>query len=288
MGNKNSRNKNKKCVKAANINFDKKSFNKNKTSKASNKNLYPINNHYLLKKLKFKKPEKLNELIIYAYIKKYETNINNIIIIPIEIQNIIIKYIGNIFIPSIILDILDYKILYYNLKRHFWPENARIRHRNDISLNLLYRASNKKWNTSIFHSICDKQNNIIIIIKYVSQNKVSIFGGYTYYGWNINDEQYTKDKDAIIFVLRNEFSNYNMPDIVYPAPSSFDKAIFNNKDLGPCFGDSFQVNLNNKTVKLSRTHVYPMRLQYFIGSDKITTLLQIQEMEVFQVLKQTA
>ena len=119
--------------------------------------------------------------------------------------------------------------------------------RNDLNLNVrksikIYRASEDGDQAQIFHSLCDNNTNIIVLIK--TKDK-KIFGGFTSKGFNTSNSNII-DNSAFVFSFENKQIYHVKKD---------KNAISCYENCGPCFTqilyipDKFLINPSNTFIK---------------------------------------
>ena len=149
--------------------------------------------------------------------------------------------------------------------------------RNDLNLNVrksikIYRASEDGDQAQIFHSLCDNNTNIIVLIK--TKDK-KIFGGFTSKGFNTSNSNII-DNSAFVFSFENKQIYHVKKD---------KNAISCYENCGPCFTqilyipDKFLINPSNtfiKNLNYLTTEVYQINdgNKFFV----------IEEVEVIELL----
>ena len=119
--------------------------------------------------------------------------------------------------------------------------------RNDLNLNVrksikIYRASEDGDQAQIFHSLCDNNTNIIVLIK--TKDK-KIFGGFTSKGFNTSNSNII-DNSAFVFSFENKQIYHVKKD---------KNAISCYENCGPCFTqilyipDKFLINPSYTFIK---------------------------------------
>ena len=88
----------------------------------------------------------------------------------------------------------------------------------------IYESSLNGDSSNAFHNFCDEEPNILVVVE--SDNN-SRFGGYTKVGFSSNGDM-KNDEDAFLFNI-NKMKIYKI--------KKRHKAIYCDKNYGPCFGD---------------------------------------------------
>ena len=130
----------------------------------------------------------------------------------------------------------------------------------DFSLNsswsLIYQASRDGFSSSVFHSKCDGNTGVLVLIK--SSNSY-IFGGYTqaawssYYSWHY-------DSNAFLFSLVN---SYNYP-VKMPVTNP-QYAIYASSSIGPTFGEGHDLYISSDGTACYTNLGYSYFLTYGIS-----------------------
>jgi len=144
--------------------------------------------------------------------------------------------------------------------------------------NLIYRASQDRFETVDFHSKCDNKPNTLVVIKSTNGN---VFGGYSEQTWN-HIGTYKADPNSFIFSLINKL---NKP---IKMKCSQNDGIYCNSSYGPTFGGGHDLHIADKSntntssysnLGCSYTHPY--------GSNEAKSFLagsynfQVTEIEVY-------
>jgi hypothetical protein len=112
-----------------------------------------------------------------------------------------------------------------------------------IELGLLYRASRDGFEAKAFHQACDGRGPTICLFK---SDKNKTFGGYSDKSW-FSQICFKMSKGSFLFSVDNKkklklFRNY-------------DKALFFNKNCGPCFGEDIIIGDTANEPKSCRSFV---------------------------------
>ena len=139
-------------------------------------------------------------------------------------------------------NLIDSKIINYNEIKfiiNYLKENNVLFKKNDISFNLLYRASRDGDNTQTIHNKCDSKKNILFILLTEQNN---IIGGYSQIGWETrNNYEYPIDNKSFLFsISKNK---------IYPAIKGKNKVCWISNDYGLCFYNSIGMNSKFMTEK---------------------------------------
>ena len=134
----------------------------------------------------------------------------------------------------------------------------------------MFRGSRDIFTAKKFHEICDNQTRTVTVIKVKDSSE--ILGGYNPMSWK-SDKGWSVTKDSFIFSFNNE-------DHILSRVMDENKAILNNPNYGPSFGESdlhiwpgYSFNLNNCRKS---SYERPIRQT----KDKF----DVEECEVFQVI----
>ena len=139
----------------------------------------------------------------------------------------------------------------------------------------IYKGSRDGDGASSFHDKCDDLIGSLILIK---SNDEIIFGGYTKQKWD-GDCKFKFDNDCFLFSF--------YPLKIYQIKKN-KKAIFCNKNLGPCFG-SITLGINDHFLAnggwccssfLSNFEEYETDYELNNGENEFT----IEEIEIYQIL----
>ena len=111
-------------------------------------------------------------------------------------------------------------------------DNLKIRKENEkvksVEASLLYRGSEHKFSSKVFHKMCDKKGATLIIIHTESDH---VFGGYVTQSWDI-DEEDIFDPTAFLWIIRPVTK-------VFHFKKQFEdgiRALNNHIHYGPMFG----------------------------------------------------
>jgi len=151
---------------------------------------------------------------------------------------------------------------------------------------LIYRATRDGFNSSSFHSKCDRISNTVTIIKTTSN---SVFGGFTSAAWTHYNE-HIYDANAFIFSLRRlGYQNKQRLNV-----TSSSNALFGYYYYGPIFGAGHDIYVsdnsnqnNNSYSNLGHSYQLPNNMNY--GSEEAKSYLagsyywQTTEIEVYQL-----
>ena len=149
--------------------------------------------------------------------------------------------------------------------------------RNGLNLDVIkaikiFRASEDGDQAKTFHSLCDNNTNIIVLIKTKNKNK---FGGFTSKGFNSNNTNII-DNLAFVFSLDNKE--------VYPIKKDKD-AIYCFENYGPSFTQI--ISIPDKFFT-SYSYTFTKNINYFTQEDyQINNgikYFKIEELEVFELL----
>lgn len=130
------------------------------------------------------------ELLIYGFIRCIETKHKLHRKMETEIKRICIQYFKSVFINSNIIDAIQAMELQQLLSDRISFDQAT----------LVYDSSIHKTDIESFYSKVISHHPTIIVIE---SNHGNIFGGFTKVVWTTNDNDYYKDEDAALFVLKS-------------------------------------------------------------------------------------
>lgn len=164
---------------------------------------------------------------------------------------------------------------------------------NQLSLELLYRASENGFGAKDFHKYCDNISQTLTIIKSKCGN---VFGGYTSKTWNEteNDSEsceneeplpFVQDPDAFLFSLVNK---HDYPACVRVMPECF--SICRDPTSGPIFGEKNEIMICNRAdVNLCYSKVgfsYGFPDQFLVNNQSLALNNEffVSDLEVFQVV----
>lgn len=118
---------------------------------------------------------------------------------------------------------------------------AEATHKNPCNISLIFRASEHKFSSKSFHSICNGKDHTIVICNSASNN---LFGGYTPCSW-VQDEclNYSEDPQCESFLFSVEESGLEFHSL---KAEGKEKAIMNDDDLGPVFGEGHDLHISDK------------------------------------------
>ena len=149
---------------------------------------------------------------------------------------------------------------------------------NPTSYKIIYKSSIDGDNIKFFHSNCDGEENVLIIIETINGLK---FGGFTSIGFDSSGYE-IKDNNAFLFSINKQ----KIYDII---PGN--NAIFCNRNYGPIFcakdnSSSYSIfvpdgYLNNKSTTTKNCFCYKMEENFEINNGKKEFL--VKELEVFRV-----
>ena len=149
--------------------------------------------------------------------------------------------------------------------------------RNDLNLDVkkaikIYRASEDGDQAEVFHSLCDNNTNVIVLIKTKEKMK---FGGFSSKGFNSSNTSII-DNSAFVFSLDNKQIFHVKKDV---------NAIFCFENYGPSFTQILSVPdkfFNN------RGYTFPKDINYLTTEDYQinggTKYFYIEELEVLELL----
>ena len=124
-------------------------------------------------------------------------------------------------------------------------------------LKKLYQALIDGDDPLSFHSRCDNIPNTLLLIKSTGNRR---FGGFTSAKWSSENAGYIDDKNAFLFSLdKQKIYSY----------SNNGKAIYNNKDYGPTFGDG-EIHISQHGILDNNLSTYESNSNwnYYYHSDK--------------------
>ena len=149
-------------------------------------------------------------------------------LIPTEIIEIIYSFYLLVIESSILTNnesLSLYNLLYDALSK----QNSNSSKIINLSIDLLFRASENDYSSHKFHQMCDKQGPTFCIIHNEHDH---IFGGYTSISWDLNSGFSVADPKSFLFMLR--------PSVEYCGLRETEtngwEAIWNDKNFGPVFG----------------------------------------------------
>jgi hypothetical protein len=147
--------------------------------------------------------------------------------------------------------------------------------------NLIYRASQNRFETVDFHSKCDNKPNTLVVIKSTNGN---VFGGYSEQTWN-HIGTYKADPNSFIFSLINKL---NKP---IKMKWSRNDGIYCSNYYGPTFGGGHDLHIadrsNTNTSSYSNLGCSFTHPDYAYGSNEAKSFLagsfsfQVTEIEVY-------
>jgi len=107
-----------------------------------------------------------------------------------------------------------------------WFSTLNISNSNNISINLLMKASQDGFSANVFKNKCHKKTNTLVLVL-TSFDK--LIGGFTPIPWNTDDYVYVSDpnKKTFLFSLTNG-KKYHLTNITY--------AVCHGSEIGPVFG----------------------------------------------------
>jgi hypothetical protein len=108
---------------------------------------------------------------------------------------------------------------------------------------LIYQASRDGFRAADFHEKCDGIHNTLTLVKTTDS---CVFGGFTGAAWSSTDK-FDQDQCSFLFSFKNKMKQ---PCLIQC--NNHEKAIKNEKESGPCFGDgdlfiSHASNLNKRS-----------------------------------------
>ncbi|KAK8811503.1 hypothetical protein WA158_003237 [Blastocystis sp. Blastoise] len=107
---------------------------------------------------------------------------------------------------------------------------------------LLFRASRDGYQASRFHKYCDNRGETLTLIKVLTKDSYSLFGGYTSISWSSTYE-YIRDPSSFIFSLHTPNQTNSM---VFPCRGK-GNTIKHDKKAGPIFGNlNYDIYIDNK------------------------------------------
>ena len=189
---------------------------------------------FLYEKIKKKKNKKKNKkisenIIIFFIQENFHENSKTLIfsIFPTVLTNLIIKY--------TIMN-MDSKILFS--KEEEYLTNLLYDKIGKFSTELLFRASEHKFNSNTFHKKCDQQGSTLVII----QNEYDhVYGGYSNISWNKNIQIQT-DSTAFLWCVRPQmkFFGFKKSELVGV------QAMWNYEGYGPLYGRGNDLWITNR------------------------------------------
>ena len=201
--------------------------------------------------------------------KKNSNGTNNNKVNKAQIQEKInIKKLKKCFKSSSILtDETNFDFLLNNLNKY-----------NPTSYKIIYKSSIDGDNIKNFHSNCDGEENVLIIIE---TNKGYKFGGFTAVGFDSSGCELRDDK-AFLFSIDNQKIYEILPG---------NNAIYCNRKSGPIFcskQDSIAYSIyipdnyfHNKSTTTKQCYCYKMKENFELNHGKKEFL--VKEMEVFRL-----
>ena len=147
--------------------------------------------------------------------------------------------------------------------------------KNDISFNLLYRASRDGDNTQTIHNKCDSKKNILFILLTEQNN---IIGGYSQIGWETrNNYEYPIDNKSFLFSISKKK--------IYPAIEGKNKVCWISNDYGLCFYNS--IGMNSKFMTGQNCWIFSPICSYFSNLSSNTELNrgQLNQTNYFKLLE---
>ena len=170
--------------------------------------------------------------IVNGYIKS-----NYIESIPMEIVEMIYTFYLLVIESNILTSTEQFSLydLLYDVLAKQTPNKKII----NLSMKLLYRASDNEYSSRIFHEKCNNQGPTICIM----HNEYDyIFGGYTSISWNLDGEYYMADPTSFLFIIRPTVEYVGLKE----TEKSGDRAIWSDGGFGPVFGKGNDVCIYNK------------------------------------------
>ena len=148
-------------------------------------------------------------------------------------------------------------------------------------LKKLYQATIDGDGGLNFHSRCDNIPNTLVLIKSAGNRR---FGGFTSAQWSSSSGEWKDDPNAFLFSLdKQKIYSYKKNG----------KAIYNDKDYGPCFGNGRDIGINQHGIQ--EKHLYTNESSSScsynfngdnnaLSEDGKASLIYAAEYEVFQVI----
>ncbi|RIB17216.1 hypothetical protein C2G38_1450597 [Gigaspora rosea] len=149
---------------------------------------------------------------------------------------------------------------------------------------LLLRGSRDGFTHESFWNLCDKQENLVIVIKVKDTDE--ILGGYNPIGWDkYNSCKITSCKDCFTFSLKNG----TIQNSILSRVKDTKKAIYTNFKYGPSFNgslDMYNPNVNNRCFCYNDTR-YEKLIRKESTFDGYFSYFSVEEYEIFQIHKKT-
>lgn len=207
---------------------------------------------------------------------------------PLKLQNLCQQYCGYILIDGMSLSSIPESKLLQTEEAKILLLNLLCYGRNDFfisKMELLFRGSRDGMKSKTFHSQCDNKGKTLILCY---SNHGHLFGGYTNIPWG-TDQQYHKDKNAFLYVLKSNFlTNDDYIDyggqIFKLKPGQEKNAVLHYSDYGPVFGSGHDLalfSLSDNDIDSQSCHTsYSFTSQQLIGG---WMYCQIIECEIFKI-----
>ncbi|RIB17215.1 hypothetical protein C2G38_1450578 [Gigaspora rosea] len=146
---------------------------------------------------------------------------------------------------------------------------------------LLLRGSRDGFTSESFWNLCDKQENLVIVIKVKDTDE--ILGGYNPIGWDKSKNGYESSKDCFTFSLKNG----NVQNSILSRVKGTNNAIANKFYCGPIFLNCLYMYNSDRNY---RCHCYKYVTYEKLIRDRSTYIDQIsyfsvEEYEIFQIHK---
>lgn len=115
--------------------------------------------------------------------------------------------------------------------------------KKEINLRLIYKATQHGFDSRDFHSLCDGEKNVVVIIRSAAPHD-RVFGGYTSQSWDTTT-RFEYDNNAFLFSMteRQKFP------VTRP-----ERAIFKSKENGPIFGEGYDLFICSKSDVQKRSY----------------------------------
>ncbi|RIB05258.1 hypothetical protein C2G38_2253909 [Gigaspora rosea] len=161
---------------------------------------------------------------------------------------------------------------------------------NPYDFKLLLRE--RKFSADSFWNLCDKKENIILIIKVNGTDE--ILGGYNPIGWNKKGSEsgkFNSCNECFIFSLNNGI----IQDSILSRVKKPKFAIYNRESYGPCFGGSlgsysgvnFDLAMKEKDPCYCKYNSYEKSIRDAPVDENSKSNFAVEEYEIFQIHKKT-
>ncbi|KAL0227005.1 hypothetical protein P9112_014329 [Eukaryota sp. TZLM1-RC] len=135
------------------------------------------------------------------------------------------------------------------------PDITSLRFPTFKTPSLLFRASRDGFNVDSFHSRCDGQPNVVVLVRATNG---AVFGGFSSTAFD-SSGSWSQSPGAFLFRIKNK--NYPSPERFELRENHNQYAIFRHVGLGPCFGGGRDLSLydnchsnNNSTSSCGDTY----------------------------------